>query len=94
MPTFFVRATGAAGGFRLFQDGSSASHARATVESTGAKVSSITGPLPSDAMPDTIAGYWMLHGYSLEEALQMQKEQIAKAIAQEELYEAMERDVF
>jgi predicted RNase H-like HicB family nuclease len=45
-------------------------------------------------MPDTIAGYWMLHGYSLEEALQMQKEQIAKAIAQEELYEAMERDVF
>jgi len=45
-------------------------------------------------MPDTIAGYWMGHGYSLKEALQIQRKQIAKAIAQEELYEAMERDVF
>ena len=42
---------------------------------------------------DTIAGYWMLHGFSRSEALQIEHEQIADAIAQEELYEAMERDI-
>lgn len=43
---------------------------------------------------DTIAGYWMTHGYSQAEALQMERDQIVAAFEQEELYDAMERDVW
>ena len=43
---------------------------------------------------DTIAGYWMTHGYSQAEALQIERDQIRAAIEQEELYDAMERDVW
>jgi hypothetical protein len=43
---------------------------------------------------DTIAGYWMMHGYSQAEALQIERDQIRAAIEQEELYDAMERDVW
>jgi hypothetical protein len=43
---------------------------------------------------DTIAGYWMLHGFSETEAIRIEREQIADAIAQEGLYESMERDVW
>ena len=47
----------------------------------------------NDCSPGTIAEYWMGHGYSREEALQIQREQIRAAMEQEELYEAMERVV-
>jgi hypothetical protein len=94
MHTFFVHASGAAGEFRFHQNGTNQTHARATVEATGAQVIEITGPLPDAALPDTIAAYWMGHGYSLREALRIQREQIAAAIAQEELYEAMDHDVW
>jgi hypothetical protein len=94
MATFFIHASGAGGVFRFHQDGTTAEHAKATVRATGAKVIKIEGPLSPDAGPETIAGYWMTHGYSLREALQMQRDQIAAAIEQEELYESMERDVF
>jgi hypothetical protein len=43
---------------------------------------------------DTIAGYWMTHGYSRDEALQIERNQIADALAREELYDSMEQDVF
>ena len=38
----------------------------------------------------TIAEYWESHGYSKAEAKAIEKEQIKAAIAQEELYEAMD----
>lgn len=43
---------------------------------------------------DTIAGYWMLHGYTEREALEIERDQIRAALEEEELYEAMERDVW
>lgn len=43
---------------------------------------------------DTIAGYWMTHGYSQAEALQIERDQMLEAFEQEELYDAMERDVW
>ena len=48
---------------------------------------------PDPAGPGTIAEYWMSHGYSRREALQLQREIIAQGLAEEELYEAMDRDV-
>jgi len=51
-------------------------------------------PMTTDpAGPGTIAEYWMSHGYSRREALQLQREIIAQGLAEEELYEAMDRDV-
>jgi hypothetical protein len=94
MATFFIRASAVAGSHSFFQDGSSKAHAINTVESTGARVLSVIGPLPADAMPDTIAGYWLTHGCSLQEALRMQRDQIAAAIEQEALYDSMENDPF
>lgn len=41
---------------------------------------------------DTIAGYWMRHGYSKAEALQIEREQIRDALALEELYDTIDYD--
>lgn len=41
---------------------------------------------------ETIAGYWMTHGYSKEEALQIERDQIREAMAREALYDLMEND--
>lgn len=38
----------------------------------------------------TIAEYWESHGYTKAEAKAMEREQIKAAIAEEELYEAMD----
>lgn len=43
---------------------------------------------------ETIAGYWMTHGFSESEALQIEREQIAEAMEREALYDAMENDPF
>ena len=43
---------------------------------------------------ETIAGYWMLHGYTEAEALRIEREQIRDAMAMEALYDSMENDPF
>jgi hypothetical protein len=43
---------------------------------------------------ETIAGYWMTHGYTEAEALQIEREQIREAMAREALYDSMENDPF
>ena len=63
------------------------------IDPTARRSPSGTIHLSSSAMASsfmTIAEYWESHGYSKAEAKAMEKEQIKAAIAQEELYEAMD----
>lgn len=43
---------------------------------------------------ETIAGYWMGHGYSEREALAIERDQIREAMEREALYQAMEQEVW
>jgi hypothetical protein len=43
---------------------------------------------------ETIAGYWMMHGYTEAEALRIERDQIREAMEREALFDSMENDPF
>lgn len=55
----------------------------------------LLAPFPMEPSPFmTIAEYWQMHGYGKAEAKAMEREQIARAVAEEAMYDAMEGDEY
>jgi len=54
----------------------------------------LSSPSLTAANSLTIADYWQSHGFSKEEAKQIERQQMKEALAREALYDSMENDPF